>query len=93
MYWTTPFRVRLSLFGPNGTQGTVVMTEREVGKVLGEMSGLYLLMGKLLYGGGCGSWSGATPRADLDFERVLYTLGLPKAKGRTTLSLRVFRTR
>jgi len=65
----------------------VVMTEREVGKVLGEMSGLHLLMGKLLYGGGLRLMECVRLRVqDLDFERCLiYVRAAKGEKDRTTL--------
>ena len=65
----------------------VVMTEREVGKVLGEMSGLHLLMGKLLYGGGLRLMECVRLRVqDLDFERgLIYVRAAKGEKDRTTL--------
>ena len=65
----------------------VVMTQGEVGKVLGEMTGLHLLMAKLLYGGGLRLMECVRLRVqDLDFERGLFYVRAAKGgKDRATL--------
>jgi integron integrase len=63
------------------------MTQGEVGKVLGEMTGLHLLMAKLLYGGGLRLMECVRLRVqDLDFERnFVYVRAGKGGKDRATL--------
>ena len=65
----------------------VVMTQEEVGRVLAEMTGVHLLMAKLLYGGGLRLMECVRLRVqDLDFDRGLIYLRAAKGgKDRATL--------
>lgn len=65
----------------------VVMTKREVKRVLGQMRGIHLLMAKILYGSGLRLMECIRLRVqDLDFERnLIYVRAAKGNKDRTTL--------
>lgn len=65
----------------------VVMTKREVKRVLGHMHGIHLLMAKILYGSGLRLMECIRLRVqDLDFERnLIYVRAAKGNKDRTTL--------
>lgn len=69
------------------TRVPVVMTQEEVQRVLGEMSGIHLLMAKLLYGGGLRLMECVRLRVqDLDFGKsLLYIRAAKGGNDRVTL--------